>query len=66
MFKEDSVYIVHMNDRQEPRLEDVPARICDTLDHTHVHKPVIATVEDMLYHLDLFEQSGVEEVLFLK
>jgi YgiT-type zinc finger domain-containing protein len=61
MFEEEMVYVVQMEDGQELRLEDVPTWVCESCDHTLVDEDVIATVEDMLSHLDTFGQGEEEE-----
>jgi YgiT-type zinc finger domain-containing protein len=54
-------YDVQLEDGREVRLEEVPTWVCERCDHTIVDEAVIATVEDMLEHLDIFEKSDEEE-----
>ena len=61
MIEEATPYIVKMEDGQELRLEDVPTWICENCDYTTVEEAVIATVEDMLAHLDELAPGGEEE-----
>ncbi len=60
MIEEDMAYVVQMEDGQELRLEDVPTWVCEICDHTIVEEDVIATVEDMLSHIDTFGESEEE------
>lgn len=50
-------YDVQLEDGREVRLEEVPTWVCERCDHTVVDESVIATVEDMLEHLEMFEQD---------
>lgn len=61
MVEEEMVYVVQLEDGQELRLEDVPTWVCESCDYTTVEEAVIATVEDMLAHLDVFAGAGEEE-----
>jgi len=61
MVEEEMSYVVQLEDGQELRLQDVPTWVCESCDHTLVDEDVIATVEDMLSHIDTFEQGGEEE-----
>jgi YgiT-type zinc finger domain-containing protein len=61
MFEEEMSYVVKTEDGQELRLEDVPTWVCESCDYTTVDEAVIATVEDMLAHLDQFATGGEEE-----
>ncbi len=61
MIEEDMAYIVQMDGGQELRLEDVPTWVCESCDYTTVDEAVIATVEDLLAHLDQFSMTEEEE-----
>lgn len=61
MVEEEMVYVVQLEDGQELRLEDVPTWVCESCDYSTVEEAVIATVEDMLAHLDVFAGAGEEE-----
>lgn len=61
MVEEEMTYVVQMEGGQELRLEDVPTWVCESCDHTTVDEAVIATVEDMLAHLDQFAPGEEEE-----
>jgi len=61
MVEEEMTYVVQLEDGQELRLEDVPTWVCERCDHTMVDEAVIATVEDMLAHLDEFVAGQEEE-----
>lgn len=61
LVEEEMVYVVQLADGQELRLEDVPTWVCERCDYTSVDDDVIATVEDMLAHLDEFALGGEEE-----
>lgn len=60
MIEEEMAYDVRLEDGQELRLEDVPTWVCEICDHTVVEENVIATVNDMLAHMDTFGQGGEE------
>ena len=67
MVEEETVFVVQLEDGQELRMEDVPAWLCESCDHTEVEESVIEAVEDMLAHLDTVveeeeEVSGEEQV----
>ena len=61
MVEEEMSYVVQLEDGQQLRLEDVPTWVCESCDFTVVDEDVIATVEDMLAHMDVFAGSGEEE-----
>ena len=50
-------YDVKLEDGREVRLEEVPTWVCERCDHTVVDESVIATVEDMLEHLEMFAED---------
>jgi YgiT-type zinc finger domain-containing protein len=61
MIEEEMSYTVELDGGQELRLEDVPTWVCETCDYTTVDEAVIATVEDMLEHLDEMIPADEEE-----
>jgi YgiT-type zinc finger domain-containing protein len=60
MVKELLDYDVQLEDGREVRLEEVPTWVCERCDHIIVEESIIATVEDMLEHLDMFEKGDEE------
>ncbi len=61
MVEEEMTYTVELDDGQELFLEDVPTWVCESCDHIEVDEAVIATVEDMLAHIDRFAAAEEEE-----
>jgi len=61
MIEEETDYLVQLEDGQELRLEEVPTWVCEICDHSVIDEAVIATVEDMLAHLDTFSHSREED-----
>jgi YgiT-type zinc finger domain-containing protein len=59
MVEVEQVFVVQLDDGQELRLEDVPAWLCESCDHTEVEDEVIEAIEDMLAHMDTV--AGEEE-----
>jgi YgiT-type zinc finger domain-containing protein len=60
MVEEEMAYTVQLEDGREIRLEEVPTWVCERCDYTAVDEAVIATVEDLLEHMDTFEVAGDE------
>lgn len=61
MFEEEMAYTVELEDGRKLQLEDVPTWVCETCDYTTVDEAVIATVEDLLEHLDEIVPPDEEE-----
>ncbi|NLF65690.1 MAG: YgiT-type zinc finger protein [Chloroflexi bacterium] len=56
-------YIVPVEDGDDLIVEDVPIWLCEQCGYSEVDEEVIATIEDMLDHMDemLEDSSGAEE-----
>ena len=50
-------YNVQLEDGRDVRLVEVPTWVCERCDHTVVDESIIATIEDMLENLEMFEQD---------
>lgn len=56
-------YVVTLEEGEEVIVEDVPMWLCEQCGYTEVEEEVIATVEDMLDHMEMVihDATGEEE-----
>lgn len=53
-------YVAKLEDGREVTLEDVPMWVCDQCGYSEVEDDVVATIEDMLEHMDEMLDDAAE------